>query len=114
MKSRLARLLCVGCFVFACGGDSSEPTGPSGNGAIRVSNTSTARSVVEVNISRCDIAVWGDNRIGSPITPGRSVEIQLAPNCHDARVFLDNTQSFEFFDLLIQAGRVETITVFDL
>lgn len=98
--------------IAACSGGGGGPTAPETTGVIRISNTSSL-SITEVNVSRCDIAVWGSNRIASSITPGRFAEIELTPNCYDVRLFANNFQHLEFFDILLQAGATQTITVFD-
>jgi len=111
------RTLCLFCLAVAlavgCGGDGGGPTAPETSGSIRINNTSTSLSITEVNVSRCEIADWGSNRIASPVTPGRFVEIELTPNCYDVRIFLNNLQHFEFFDILLVPGETETIVVFD-
>ena len=59
-------LSCCLLAALACGG-SGGPTGPDDeNGIIRVQNSSTI-AVVEVNMSRCEVAEWGANRLTNPI-----------------------------------------------
>lgn len=113
LAKKLLPLLVVAAITSACGGDSGGPTGVDSHGVIRVSNTSSF-TITEINVSRCELLEWGSNRVGSPVTPGNFVEIELTPNCYDLRVILNNGQHFEFFDLLIQAGGTQPITVFDL
>jgi hypothetical protein len=111
--NRLLAILLVTALAAACGGDGGGPSAPEASGTLRVSNTSSSLSITEINVSRCEIQVWGSNRIGSPITPGSFVNIELDPNCYDVRVFLNNFQHFEFFDILLQAGGTQSIVVFD-
>jgi hypothetical protein len=100
--------------LLACGGNGDSPTGPEvSTGTIEVVNTSS-QQIVEVNISRCEIDLWGSNRIGSPINPGTSRSFDLAPNCYDVRTISVTGQELTFFDLVIQAGRGEQIVIFDL
>ena len=99
--------------ALGCGGDGGGPTAPETSGSIRVNNTLSSLSITEINVSRCEIAEWGSNRIASPIGPGNFVEIDLTPNCYDVRIFLNNLQHFEFFDILLLSGGTETIVIFD-
>jgi hypothetical protein len=113
-KTRSFRALCLLVALIAgCGGDGGGPTAPETSATLRVNNTSASLSITEINVSRCEIADWGSNRIGSPVTPGHFVELELAPNCYDARIFLNNFQHFEFFDILLLSGGTETIVIFD-
>lgn len=110
---KLLLMFMVATIATACGGDSGGPTAPETNGSIRVNNTTSSFNITEINVSRCEIDVWGSNRIASAVTPGHSVNIELTPNCYDVRVFMNNLQHFEFFDILLQAGATQTIVIFD-
>jgi hypothetical protein len=68
---------------------------------------------VEVNISRCEVEVWGGNRITSPINSGQSRDFELSPNCYDVRVVGSTTEEVQFFDLLLAGGSVLPLTVFN-
>jgi hypothetical protein len=97
--------------VFACGGDGG-PTGPDDDtGIIRILNSSSI-SLVEVNISRCEVEVWGGNRITSPIDVGRSRDFELTPDCYDVRVVGSTTEEVQFFDLVLTRGVTLPITIF--
>lgn len=103
---------CCLLLVLACSGDGG-PTGPDDEtGIIRILNSSSV-SLVEVNISRCEVEVWGGNRITSPLNTGQSRDFELPPNCYDVRVVGSTTEEVLFFDLVLTRGRVLPITIFN-
>ena len=98
--------------ALACSG-SGGPTDPVGeNGIIRIDNRS-AIAVVEVNISRCEVASWGANRIASPIGAGQSRDFELSPNCYDVRAVGTTTEEVLFFDLVLARGDLLTLEIVD-
>lgn len=98
--------------ALACG-ESGGPTGPDGEtGVIRIRNNS-AIGVVEVNISRCELAEWGANRLSSPIGPGQSRDFELPPNCYDVRAVGTTSDEVHFFDLALTRGSVLTVEIVD-
>ena len=98
--------------ALACGG-SGGPTGPDGeNGIIRVRNSS-AIAVVEVNISRCEVAVWGANRLTGPIGPRQSRDFEMPPNCYDVRAVGTTAEEVHFFDLALTRGTVLIVEIVD-
>ncbi len=108
MKRWLSGLALV---LVACGG-----TGPTGvddtTGVIRIRNESSI-AIVEVNISRCEVAVWGANRIDDPIDPDESRDFPLTPNCYDLRVLGSSSEEVTFFDLTVTNGVILPITIVD-
>ena len=98
--------------ALACGG-SGGPTDPiDETGTIRLQNSS-AIAVVEVNISRCEVAEWGANRLAGPIGPGQSRDFELTPNCYDVRAVGATTEEVYFFDLALPRGSVLVLEVVD-
>ena len=87
----------------------SPPAAPTTSS---VQNRSTI-AVVEVNISRCEVAVWGANRINSPIGAGQSRDFELPPNCYDVRAVGTTTEEVLFFDLVLTRGGVLTLEIAD-
>jgi len=108
----MKRLIACALFLMlACGG-SDGPTGPDdGTGTIRIINSS-AVALVEVNISRCDVAFWGANRIATPIDLGQSRDFALTPNCYDVRVIGSTNGEVQFYDLTLAGNTVLPITIF--
>lgn len=105
-------LACCLLAAFGCGG-SGGPTDPiDANGIIRIHNRS-AIAVVEVNISRCEVPVWGANRIDSPIGAGQSRDFELSPNCYDVRVVGTSTEEVQYFDLVLTRGSVLALEILD-
>jgi hypothetical protein len=102
-------------FAFlACGGNGDGPTAPEvSTGTIEVINDSS-QQLVTVNISRCEIDLWGENRIGSPINPGTRRSFDLVPNCYDVRVISVTGQELTFFDIVLQARETEQVLIFDV
>jgi len=91
----------------------SRPIDPDDEtGIIRILNSSSI-SLVVVNISRCEVEVWGGNRINSPINTGQSRDFELTPNCYDVRVVGATTEEVLFFDLVLTRGSVLPITIFN-
>lgn len=105
-------LACCLLASFACGG-SGGPTDPlDENGIIRIRNRS-AIAVVEINISRCEVAEWGANRLPGPIGPGQSRDFELTPNCYDVRAVGTTTEEVHFFDLTLTRGSVLIVAIVD-
>ena len=108
----MKRLIAGTLFLLVACSGSEGPTGPnSETGTIRILNSSSI-SLVEVNISRCDVPVWGANRIATPIGIGQSRDFALAPNCYDVRVVGSTAGEVQFFDLTLVGGTVLPITIF--
>ena len=103
----LCLLAALGCNV------SGNPIGLDDDaGFIRIRNAS-AIAVVEVNISRCEGAEWGANRITNPIGPGQSRDFKLSPNCYDVRAVGTTSDEVHFFDLALTGGSVLTLEIVD-
>jgi hypothetical protein len=98
--------------AFACGG-SGGPNDPlDEHGIIRIHNRS-ATAVVEVNISRCDVAEWGANRLAGSIGQGQSRDFELTPNCYDVRAVGTTAEEVHFFDLALTRGSVLVLEILD-
>lgn len=111
--SPLLFVLILTILFTACGGGDSGPTGPDqSSGTIVVQNNSSF-TIVEINISRCELDTWGANRVGSPMSPGSSRSFTLSPNCYDLRAIANTGDFVTFFDIFLEAGETETAVIFD-
>ena len=63
--------------ALACGGTGGPIDPLDDNGIIRILNRSSI-AIVEVNISRCELAEWGANRLAGSIGPGQSRDFAAA------------------------------------
>ena len=104
-------LFCL-LFAVACGGEGGPTAPDDDNGIIRIHNGSSI-SLVEVNISRCELEVGGGNRITSPIGPGQTRDFELSPNCYDVRIVGSTTEEVHYFDLALTGGRTLTLELVD-
>ena len=98
--------------ALACGGTGGPIDPLDDNGIIRILNRSSI-AIVEVNISRCELAEWGANRLAGSIGPGQSRDFELPPNCYDVRAVGTTTEEVHFFDLALTRGNMLILEIGD-